>query len=780
MTSEPRDAARRAMSGSRIERLEDDRFLRGAGRFTADFNPPGSLIAVVLRSRVAHGRLLSIDAREALATDGVFAVLTGEDASRDGLGGIPWEVCPPGFEHLAGFPGDPRIARPQPVLAVDHVRYVGEPVALVLGDSLAAAQSGSERVRVEIDELAPVVGLPVDALDSLDAPPGAVFSATVGDAAHVASLMAEAAHVVSLRTHVPRLAAAPMETRGYIASYDAAQEAWSVVASAGKPHPVRDTIAHHVLHVHPQKIRVIAPDIGGGFGGKNVAHAEMALVLWAAKRMLRPIRWISGRTEAFLSDMQGRDHWIDARLACDEQGRFLAVHYRSLVDLGAYLGPRAVVPSVSGLKVLTGPYSIPSVFGRVDALHSNTVPTCPYRGAGVPETAFVIERLVDKAARATGLDPARVRALNLVPKDAMPWPSPTGAHLHSCDFPALLSRACEMAGWDRRHERSATPGRLRGQGMAFTIEAYGTSFDEAAEIAVHDSGRVDVLIGTKSSGQGHETTYAQIVSDRLGVDLSDIRIVQGDTARIARGNGTGASRSITTGGSAILRAADQLLKDAALMAAQLLQCDGSDVVHEAGAFRRSGLSGSHVGLAAIAGTMPGACLRATASFQPTQSSFPNGCHVADVEVDPETGAVEILSYCAVQDAGNAIHPTIVENQLRGGIVQGIGAALMEAVRYETGSGQAITATFLDYALPRALDLSRIDVHLRGVPCSSNPLGAKAVGEAGTVAAPPAIINAIVAALAPHGITHLDLPATPHQIWSALLTSSRPSLARSIS
>jgi carbon-monoxide dehydrogenase large subunit len=748
--------------GQRISRLEDERFLTGAGRFVADFVRPGMLHAVVLRSQLARGTLRRVGTDVAERSPGVVAVLTGADAARDELGGIPWEVCPPGFETMAAFPDDPRVALPQPILALHEVRYVGEPIALVIAETLAAALQGAERIEVDIDELPPVMGLPRDALDRWDAPEGTAFSSTVGDRAQAQAIFETAPHVVALKTHVPRLAAAPMETRGYLAWFEAPGE-WTVVASAGKPHPVRDTIARHVLHVPPESIRVIAPDIGGGFGAKNVAHAEMALVLWAARRLLRPVRWISTRNESFLSDMQGRGHMIAARLALDDEGRFLAVQYRSLVDLGAYVGPRAVVPCVSGLKVLTGPYRIETVFGRMDALHSNSVPTCPYRGAGVPETAFVIERLVDQAARRLRLDPAEIRARNLLAPSDLPWNAPTGSQLHSADFPGVLTAARTRARWDRRGERRAVNGRQRGTGMAFTIEAYGTSYDEAAEIIAHGDGCVEVLIGTKSSGQSHETTYAQIAGDALDLEVTALTIVQGDTALIARGNGTGASRSITTGGAAITCAAALFLVEARKIAGRLLQCEPDMLAYAGGCFSAAG---AQVDLAAIARCRPGSRLHVTGSFRPELASFPHGCHIAEVDVDPETGEVELVSYCAVQDAGIAIHPTVVESQLRGGIAQGIGAALMEQVRYDAW-GQAVTASFLDYALPRAADMSRIDVALRGIPCISNPLGAKAVGEAGTVAAPPAIINAIVDALSTLGIEHLDMPATPDRIWAAL-------------
>jgi carbon-monoxide dehydrogenase large subunit len=443
------------------------------------------------------------------------------------------------------------------------------------------------------------------------------------------------------------------------------------------------------------------------------------------------------------------------------------------VNLGAYLGPRAVVPCLSGLKVLTGPYRIGAANARVRAVLTNTVPTCPYRGAGVPETAFVVERMVDMAARRLGLDPIEIRRRNLVGPDQLPWTSPTGATMHSVDYPAVFEAAVARFGQPGGVEAHPhAEGPRRGMGVAFTIEGYGTTFDEAAEFCVDSDGGIEVRIGTKSSGQSHETSYAQIAADALDVDPASIVIVQGDTDRIRRGHGTGASRSITTGGSAILRSAATLLNEARADASTLLQCAPDRLVYRAGCFEVSGTQPrASVDLATLARSRPDRRIHVTDSFRPDCFTFPGGCHVAEVEVDVETGAVEILRYVAVHDAGVAVNPTVVEGQLHGGIAQGIGAALMEAVRYDE-VGEAVTATFLDYALPRADNLPRFEIILSGTPCASNLLGAKPVGEAGTVAAPPAILNAIVDALRGFGVEHIDLPATPERVREALERARR--------
>ena len=755
--------------------MEDARLVTGHGCFVADVQQPGDLCAVILRSQVARGRLRALDVRIAQAARGCVAVFTAEDTARDGLGGIPWEVCPPGLEHLAAYPGDPRVAAPQPLLAVGDVRYVGEPIAMIIGETQAAAMDAAELVMVEIEETSPVIGVSHARLAGMAAAGDkAAFTVELGDEAALDEVMRNAPVVVSLDTHIPRLISAPIECRGYRASFDPVTTEWTVIASAGKPHPVRDTIARHVFHVAPEAIRLIAPDIGGGFGAKNVAHAEMALVLWAARRLGRTVRWISGRTEAFLSDMQSRDHAISARLAVDLSGRFLGIGYRAVADLGAYLAPRGVTPCTNGIKVLTGPYDTPIIHARVDALHTNTVPTCPYRGAGVPETAFAIERLVDMAALRLGMDRAELRRRNLLRPEALPWASPMGTLVHSVDFPAVFDAALAHAQWQRKsaRPRDHRPGSSRGIGIGFTIEAYGITYDEAAEIVVDGTGEIEIRVGTKSSGQGHETIYAQIAADVLEADATAISVVQGDTRRIEYGNGTGASRSTTTGGSAVSQAARSFLQQARDLAAGLLQCAAGDLDYDRGWFLRRGHAGIAIDLAAIARSMPGEVLHVRDRFVPEQFNFPGGCHVAEVEVDHETGMVRVLSYVAVHDAGVAINPTIVEGQLQGAVAQGVGAALMESGAYDSASGQMIAASFLDYALPRAGDLSDFGMFLHGTFCTSNPLGAKAVGEAGTVAAPPAIVNAIVDALRDHGVTHIDLPATPRRIWQALREASR--------
>lgn len=738
-------------------RVEDTRLVTGRGAFTADYVTAETVQAVVLRSPFACGRLTSIDTQTARTLPGVLDILTGEDVRQEGLGGIPWEVCPPGMEARARFPGDPEISEPQPLLAIDRIRYVGEPIAFIVAETLEAALDAAEAIAIEVDE--------EDAIADVRAAAASrepFFRSTLGNRQATDEAFARADLVVELTTHIPRLVAAPIETRGYVASFDATINDWSVVASAGKPHPVRNTIAHFVFHAEETAFRVIAPDIGGGFGSKNVAHAEMALTLWAARRLHRSVSWSSTRNEAFLSDMQGRDHAITARLALDAAGRMLALDYRSDINLGAYLAPRGVIPCLSGLKVLTGPYGIAAAYAQIATYFTNTVPTCPYRGAGVPETAFMVERLIDIGARRLGLDPVELRRRNLVSPSALPWSTPIGTTLHSVDFPAVMDRLLAAT---PPLEAPSKAGRRRGRGMAFTIEGYGTSFDEAAELIVSSDGRLEARIGTKSGGQSHETTYAQIIADIFDVELDLVTIVQNDTSLIRRGNGTGASRSLTTGGSALQIAArhafDLLREDAG----RQLGCAADELAYAAGEFIAA--DSRRIGLSTLVAALPDGRLHVTDMFRPIAFSFPGGCHLAEVEVDIETGAVKVTRYLAVHDAGNVVNDQVVAGQLHGGITQGIGAALVEVMAYDPDTAQALTASFADYALPRADDVPGFDIMLHGTPCASNPLGAKAVGEAGTVAAPAAVINAIVDALSDLGIEHVEMPATPARIWQAL-------------
>ncbi len=759
--------------GKPLLRFEDERLVAGAGSFIADLKLERMAHAVVLRSRWAHGRILSVDTAAAMGIRGILCCLTAADLKAAKLGGIPWEVCPPPLQNQARFPGDPQVAPPQPLLAEDRVRYVGEPIAFVVAETRSLALDAAEAIVVEVEELPAVIDV-ASALANdapqlhANAPGNLLYTHEDGDPVATEKAFAKAIHVVSLASHPPRLSPLPIETRGYVGEYHANSGRYVLQAAAGKPHPVRNTLAKHVFDIDPARIQVLARDIGGGFGGKNVVHAEQALVLHAAKLTRRPVAWIADRVEAFMSDMQSRDHAIKASLALDRRGRMLALRYRSDVALGAWLAPRGVIPSISGLKVLTGAYAISAAHARIRAVHVNTTPTAPYRGAGVPETIFVLERLVDLAAAQLRLDPAELRRRNAIAPVSLPFTSPNGMTHHSVDYPALIDAACSKADWAKRRQPKPTvPGTLRGTGMSLSLEAYGAAFDEQAEVHADASGRIEVRIGTMSAGQGHATVYRQIAAEGLGLRPDAISVLQGDTDLIERGNGTGASRSITTGGSALLLATRKLLDDARLAAGDALQTPPELLVWREGRFEKpSGKLAASVDLAGLA-RLAGRSLVAKALFQPQMANIPAGCHVAEVQVDVETGLVRLLSYKAVHDSGVAINPLIVLGQLQGGLAQGVGEALREALVWDKSDGQLITASFMDYAMPRAGDLPAFDVDLVPNHCASNPLGAKAAGECGPVAAPPAVVNAVIDALRPLGVGHIEKPLTPERVWAAI-------------
>ncbi len=742
-------------------RVEDHRLLTGAGHFIADLVAPGGVHAVVLRAPHAHAEILDIATKEALASQGVLAVLTGRDLIDAGLGGIPWEVPVPG--HLDAEEGDPAVASPQSLLAVERVRYVGEPVAFVVAETLAQARDAVELVTVVYRAL-PSVITPMEALAE-DAPrlhaSNLCFQFSHGDPALTDATFAEAAHVVRLRAINQRLVAAPIETRGYTGVWDGARH--TLHAAAGKPHPIRHTLARFVFGIPEQDIRVLVGDIGGGFGAKNVLYAEAALVLWAARLVGRPVRWQADRTESFLSDMQGRDHTSDAQMAFDAEGRAVAIRVRTLANLGAWLGPRAVNPAIVGAKTLCGAYRIPVGHIAVQGVFTNTVPTCPYRGAGAPEIMFLIERLMDLGARALGIGADEIRRRNLIPPEAMPLRTIGGVTYADCDFPAVMDMAlarADWAGFPARHANSVAAGKLRGIGMSVALEAYGTSLGEQAKLILED-GRAELHIGTQSSGQSHATVYAMLIAERLGIASSDVVVIQGDTDRVAQGNGTGASRSLTVGGSAVTLACAAIIETGKDVAGQMLEAALPDLVFRDGRYEIAGTDRS-VSLMQVAERAGG--LAACEFFRATADNFPYGCHVAEVEIDPETGMVRLLRHVAVQDSGNVASRMVVEGQMQGGIAQGVGQALMEFCAYDGEQGQVLSASLMDYALPRAEDLPSFDIALHAVPSRSNPLGAKAVGEAGPTAAPPAIINAICHAI---GVAHIEMPATSERIWRAL-------------
>ena len=731
------------MIGAALRRVEDERFLAGAGQFVADLPLPDALHCVFVRSPHAHARIRSIQSRG--------LVLTGKDL--DGLRPMRCGWVLPGMNEP-----------PRWQMARDVVRHVGEPVAMVFAESRAAAEDLAEQVNVDYE--------PLPAVDGEHA-----FTWTRGDRAAVEQAMARASRKVEVELVNNRLCGAAIETRGAASTGD------TLYVGTQAPHHIRRYVCEE-LGIPEAELRVLSRDVGGGFGYKGKHYPEETLVVWAARRLRRPVRWIAGRSESFLSDTQGRDHTTRATLGIDDQGRFLALHVATRADLGAYVssfGAAIAGPIYSAL--LAGVYRTPAVFVQVDGFFSNSVPTDAYRGAGRPEACYVLEQLADKAARELGIDRAEIRRRNLIPSSAMPYKTPVGPTYDCGDFPKVLERALELADYAGFAKRRK-PGR--GIGIACYIESSGVApsrmaaamgarvgFYEVAQVRVAPDGSVTVYLGTHNHGQGHETTFAQILSQRLGVDFHKIRIVEGDTSAVPTGTGTFGSRSIAVGGSALHVAGGKIIAKGKKIAAHLLEVADADIEFDAGEFRVAGtdrkVSFADVARAAysphrypLETLEPG--LDETAYYDPPNFAFSNGAHVCELEVDRETGEVRVLRYSAVDDIGTVINPMIVEGQLHGGLAQGLGQALFERTVYD--EGQLLSASFMDYALPRASDLPMFDSETdESQPCTHNPLGAKGCGEAGTIAAPAAAISALQDAL---GVDALEMPATPHRIWQAIM------------
>jgi aerobic carbon-monoxide dehydrogenase large subunit len=756
--------------GHAVPRKEDDALLRGAGRYVADHAPAGVLHAVVLRSLHAHASFRIVDAGKARAMPGVALVLAGADTS--GLGDLPCQGAIP----------DTRIATPPyPILARDEVKHVGDAVAFVVADTLDRARDAAEAIVVEWDARPHVIG--AAAALAPGAPPvwpkgvapqgNLAFATELGDAKATASAFAAAARTVSLTLINQRLVTNYLDTRGVLAEYDAAADRVVLTLSSQGSHSVRDVLAGDVLKLEPQKIRVVTPDVGGGFGTKLFTYREYALAAFAARRLKRPVKWVADRSDHFLGDAQGRDNVTTGKLALDADGRFLALDVDLVADMGAYLSLYAPFIPFIGAGMSPGVYDIPACHVRVRGVFTNTVPVDAYRGAGRPEAAYVIERLVDVAAREIGVAPDELRRKNFI--RAMPHTTATGKVYDSGDFAGHLAHAQEIGGWksfERRAAQSHEAGRLRGIGIATYIEACGNNGPDPARIRLDGDGGVTVLAGSQSTGQGHATAYAQIVADHLGLKPEKVRVVQGDTDLIASGTGTGGSSSIPCGGASVAGAAAKLavkLKDAA---ADALEAAVGDIEIASGAVRVIGTDRviSFADIARRAGTRP---LTEEDAFTPEAATYPNGTHLAEVEIDPETGATAILRYVVVDDFGATLNPLMLAGQVHGGTAQGIGQALMENAVYDPDSGQLLSASLTDYALPRAADVPPIAFETRNVPCRTNPLGVKGAGEAGAIGSCPAVMNAIADALwRAYRIRHIDMPATPERLWAAIAEGRR--------
>lgn len=775
----------RAAPAAELARLEDLRFVTGQGRYVDDIVLPGMVHGVVVQSPHAHARILSIDAQAALEAPGVLAVFTGADVQAEAFGGTPPLFMP---EDM-GVPTHSVRTR-RPLLALDRVRFVGDRVAFVVAETLAQARDAAERLMVDYEPLPAVVTLDdataEDAPQLWDEAPGNIGSRVeFGDENATRRAFDGAAHVVELRLENNRLTANPIEPRGALASFDAAEGLCTLYTSSQNPHGVRQTLASQVFHTPEISLRVISPDVGGAFGMKGDTYPEDGLVVWAAQRVGRPVKWIGTRGESIAGDNHGRDQVAHARMALDDQGRVLAVSLTAMHAFGAFAASATAAPLIFSTRFVPSVYDIGAYHGLNVGVFTNTAPTGPYRGAGRPEAAYVIERLMDAAAHELDLDPVEFRRRHLIRPAQMPYSTHTGFVYDSGDFPALLDRCLALSdaqGYDARRRESTGQGLMRGRGVIFFIEQGGV-FNDQMGLRFDASGSLTILSGLHSHGQSHATVFTQLVSEWLGVPSSDIRYLQGDTDKVPFGRGTYAARSSMIGSCALRMAADRLVARAGPVAAMMMGVEAETVRFEKGRFcsaqadRTVSMQDTAKAFFLLGGptTSLGAGLEAVGYWDTDPPNFPCGCHVCEVEVDPQTGVVRVDRYNAVDDVGHALNRMVCEGQIAGGVAQGIGQALLEHVVYDRDTGQLLTGSFMDYGMPRADDLPAFRLELAEFPCQTNPLGVKAVGEAGTIAAPPAVMNAVLDALRPLGVRHLDMPATPQRVWQAI-QAARPARA----
>ncbi|WP_324764076.1 xanthine dehydrogenase family protein molybdopterin-binding subunit (plasmid) [Sinorhizobium meliloti] len=761
-------------------RFEDDALITGRGRYVNDLPADGEAAAVFVRSQTASGRIVLINIAAATEMPDVIAVIKGSDLKAAGL--MPIQ---PRNRHPGPHGGEMRVPAFYP-LAIDAVRYVGDPIAIVVAETRSAALAAAEAVVVEIEER-PVV---VDALDAVspdaprvwdEFPDNHCFTVKMGDKAGVDGAIASAQTVVRQRLRISRVVAAPIETRGAIASYDAVLDRYRLDLGTQAPHRISEDVAS-VLGVLPDKVRVVASDCGGSFGMKNAGYPEYPALLWAAKKTGRVLRWTSDRLESFQSDAHGRDMWADAALALDGDGMFLALDVHVRANLGAYLGPATLHPPVANLGGLAGVYRTPKIYAEVDGVFTNTQQTAPYRGAGRPEATYIIERMIDLAAYEIGFDRAELRRRNLVSKEAMPYSTGFIFTYDSGDFPGVLAKALELADWtgfEGRRTEAKARGKLRGIGIANPIEIAGGPIAkpnaEFARLEVSPEGKVRIHVGSMDSGQGHGTAFRQIVADRLGLEPQRMEIITGDTHEVPRGTGTFGSRTLAAAGGAIWAAADMMVESLKDKAAEQLEAHRADILFDKGEYRITGTDRT-LSLAEVIARQA-APVSAENFISNKGATFPNGCHICEVEVDPDTGHMQLVAYSVVDDVGRVVNPLLLKGQITGGVAQGLGQALMENAVYDPDSGQLLSATFMDYAMPRACDMLEIEIADYSVPTEQNALGVKGAGEAGTVGALSAVISAVSDALRPLGIRHMDMPATPGRIWRCLQMRREEVVAR---
>ncbi|MBW4091372.1 MAG: xanthine dehydrogenase family protein molybdopterin-binding subunit [Proteobacteria bacterium] len=785
--------------GAAVRRKEDLRFLSGRGHYTDDINRPGQLYASIRRADRPHARIKGIDTAAAKASPGVAAVFTGADMAADNIGGLPcgWQI------HNKD--GSPMAEPPHPVLAVDKVRHVGDPVAVVIAATRQQAKDAAEALVIDYEDLPSIAGLrdaiaPGAPLVHDEVAGNLCYDWHIGDKALVDAAFARATKVVKLDLENNRLIPNAMEPRAALGDFDSMSGDYTLFTTSQNPHVIRLLMGAFVLHIPENHLRVVAPDVGGGFGSKIYHYAEEAIVTWAAGKLKRPVKWTADRSESFMSDAHGRDHVSTAEMALDADGHFLALRVSTLANMGAYLSTFApCVPTYLYATLLAGVYKTPAIYVEVKAVFTNSVPVDAYRGAGRPEATYLLERLVDVIARETGIDRVELRRRNFIANDAFPYQTPVALQYDSGDYTATLNAALKVAdyaGFAQRRAAAAARGKLRGIGVSTYLEACGIApsavvgslgaragLYECANIRVHPTGSVTVFTGSHSHGQGHETTFAQLVHSQLGVAMDQIEIVHGDTDKIPFGMGTYGSRSLAVGGSAMVKAMDKVIAKGRKIAAHLMEAAVDDVEFKDGKFTVAGTDKSRalaeISLAAyvphnypIEELEPG--LEETAFYDPKNFTYPGGCHIAEVEIDPETGVTTVINFTAVDDVGRVINPMIVEGQVQGGVAQGIGQALLEAAIYDK-SGQLLSGSMMDYTMPRADNLPNITVGTESTLCTHNPLGVKGCGEVGAIGSPPAIMNAVVDALADYGVRHIEMPATAPKLWS-IIQAGRPRLA----
>ena len=769
--------------GASVKRREDLRFITGRGTYTDDLNLPGQTYGVFLRSPYARAKIGAIDATDALQVEGALAVLTGQDTAADGLGDLPcgWLV--------KSKDGSDMVSAPHPPLAVSQVNYVGEPYGLVVADSLAAARQAAELVATDFEELSPVVATAEAAAaspihESLEA--NLAYDWELGDEAATDAALAAAAHVTRLDLTNNRLIPNAIEPRAALATFDPTNGEYQLRTTSQNPHLERLVLSAFVQIAPEHKLRVVAPDVGGGFGSKIFVYAEETVVTWAAAKVGRPVKWTAERSESFLADAHARDHVTHAELGLDETGRFTALKVRTTANLGAYLSLfGSSVPTFLYGTLLAGQYKTPNIHVQTQGVYTNTAPVDAYRGAGRPEATFVVERIVEAAARETGRDPAELRRLNMIEPEDFPYETPVALVYDTGNYQASLDRALQLVdygGFKQRRAASEADGKRRGIGFACYIEACGLApsqlaiqlgagvgLYESGEVRINPTGSVTVFTGSHSHGQGHETTFAQVVSDKLGVPFDDVEVVHGDTGRVEFGLGTYGSRSLAVGGSALISASDKIIAKGTKIAAHMMQAEPANVAFEEGAFI-SGNQRLTLQEVAFASYVPADYppdlepgLSEKAFYDPENFTYPAGTHIAEVEVDAATGVVQLVNFVAVDDFGHIINPMIVDGQVHGGLAQGAGQALLEHGIYDA-DGQLTTGSYMDYCMPRADDVPDFTVDTTVTPCTHNPLGAKGCGEAGAIGSPAAIINAVTDAV---GSEDIAMPATPEQVWRRL-------------